>query len=206
MAAFTGIARLRTATDEGDLTTRADRMWEIACEMLGRPIPGAEPLEVVQSELSDDPQNAPNLIDAVKSTIAYIDWSESEWGQLPVAQRLLRKKCRAALDEICPEALETSAGVPATIAVPDRVFTKAYAEFERSQQGNPNFAWFDHLRAALTEVWPASTQVASVSDILEAADEWLRERAPAERGDLSMKTAFKDGVRWAIEKRAETCQ
>lgn len=33
--------------------------------------------------------------------------------------------------------------------------------------------------------------------IEQAAQEWLRERAPADRGDLSMITAFKDGAKWA---------
>lgn len=42
-AALSEIARLRLATGEGTLAKRADRMWEIACEMLGRPVPGAPP-------------------------------------------------------------------------------------------------------------------------------------------------------------------
>lgn len=40
-AAFAEIERLRMATNEGTLAKRADRMWEIACEMQGRPVPGA---------------------------------------------------------------------------------------------------------------------------------------------------------------------
>lgn len=41
--AFAEIERLRLATDEGTLAKRADRIWEIACEMQGRPAPGALP-------------------------------------------------------------------------------------------------------------------------------------------------------------------
>ena len=41
LAAFAEIERLRLATDEGTLAKRADRMWEIACEMQGHPVPGA---------------------------------------------------------------------------------------------------------------------------------------------------------------------
>lgn len=37
------ISRLRLATDEGSLAKRADRMWEIAEAVLGRPVPGAKP-------------------------------------------------------------------------------------------------------------------------------------------------------------------
>lgn len=40
-AAFAEIERLRTATDEGSLAHRADRMWEIARQMQGRPVAGA---------------------------------------------------------------------------------------------------------------------------------------------------------------------
>lgn len=40
-AAFAEIERLRLVTDEGTIAKRADRMWEIACEMRGRPVPGA---------------------------------------------------------------------------------------------------------------------------------------------------------------------
>lgn len=39
--AFAEIERLRLATDEGTLAKRADRIWEVACEMQGRPVPGA---------------------------------------------------------------------------------------------------------------------------------------------------------------------
>lgn len=39
--AFAEIERLRLATDEGSLAKRADRMWEIARQMLGRPVAGA---------------------------------------------------------------------------------------------------------------------------------------------------------------------
>jgi hypothetical protein len=42
-AALAEIERLRLATDEGTLAKRADRMWEIACEALGKPIPGVRP-------------------------------------------------------------------------------------------------------------------------------------------------------------------
>ncbi|MBY3155338.1 hypothetical protein HFO56_23730 [Rhizobium laguerreae] len=42
-----------------------------------------------------------------------------------------------------------------------------------------------------------------MSEVIAAADDWLRERAPAERGDLSMATAFKDGATWAMNKAAE---
>ncbi|MCS4088744.1 hypothetical protein [Rhizobium sp. BK176] len=96
--AFAEIERLRMATDEGSLAKRADRMWEIACEMLGRPVVGATPLEIA-------PEKTPREI--------------------------------------------------------------------------------------------------SVSEVLEAADEWFRERAPAERGDLGMQTAFKDGATWAIGRASE---
>jgi len=41
MPVFAEIARLRLATDEGSLAKRADRMWEIARQMLGEPVPGA---------------------------------------------------------------------------------------------------------------------------------------------------------------------
>jgi hypothetical protein len=96
LAAFAEIERLRMATDEGSLAKRADRMWEIACEMLGRPVAGAAPLEIA---------------------------------------------------------------------------------------------------ASATEI--------TVTEVLEAAAEWFRERAPVERGDLGMKTAFKDGAAWAIRKAVE---
>lgn len=96
LAAFAEIERLRMATDEGSLAKRADRMWGIACEMLGRPVAGAAPLEVAGS------------------------------------------------------------------------------------------------RRDIT-----------VTEVLEAADEWSRERAPVEKGDLGIKTAFKDGATWAINKAAE---
>ena len=39
---FAEIARLRLATDEGSLAKRADRMWEIARQMLGDPVAGAK--------------------------------------------------------------------------------------------------------------------------------------------------------------------
>lgn len=42
-AALAEIERLRLATSEGSLARRADRMWEIACEMRGEPVPGAKP-------------------------------------------------------------------------------------------------------------------------------------------------------------------
>jgi hypothetical protein len=97
-AAFAEIERLRLATDEGSLAKRADRMWEIASEMLGRPVAGAAPLAIA-------PQNMAREI--------------------------------------------------------------------------------------------------SVAEVLVAADEWFRERAPAERGDLGMRTAFKDGATWAIGQATE---
>ena len=40
--AFAEIERLRLATDEGSLAQRANRIWEIACQMQGRPIAGAK--------------------------------------------------------------------------------------------------------------------------------------------------------------------
>ncbi|MBY3155339.1 hypothetical protein HFO56_23735 [Rhizobium laguerreae] len=43
--AFVEIERLRLASEEGSLAKRADRMWEIACEMLGRPVSGAAPFK-----------------------------------------------------------------------------------------------------------------------------------------------------------------
>lgn len=42
-AALAEIERLRMATDEGSLARRANRMWEIACQLQGRPVPGADP-------------------------------------------------------------------------------------------------------------------------------------------------------------------
>ena len=42
MPVFAEIERLRLATDEGSLAKRADRIWEIACQMLGKPVPGAK--------------------------------------------------------------------------------------------------------------------------------------------------------------------
>lgn len=50
--AFAEIERLRLATDEGTLAKRADRIWEIACEMQGRPVPGA--LRFVSGGSPDD--------------------------------------------------------------------------------------------------------------------------------------------------------
>lgn len=41
MPVFAEIERLRLATDEGSLAKRADRIWEIARQMLGRPVTGA---------------------------------------------------------------------------------------------------------------------------------------------------------------------
>jgi hypothetical protein len=42
MPVFAEIARLRLATDEGSLAKRADRMWQIARQMLGDPVTGAK--------------------------------------------------------------------------------------------------------------------------------------------------------------------
>lgn len=42
MPVFAEIERLRMATDEGSLAKRADRMWEIARQMQGRPVAGAK--------------------------------------------------------------------------------------------------------------------------------------------------------------------
>jgi hypothetical protein len=160
------------------------------------------PLEIATDRFADTAKITPSLVDAVKATVAYLDWSESEWGNLPLAQRLLRKKCRAALETIGHTSLAT-ARVPVAVAVPDKAFVRAVAEFQRSQETNPHLEAFDHLKKALTEVWPSAPREISVSQIIEAADEWVRERAPAECGDLGMTTAFKDGVTWAIKKSVE---
>lgn len=40
------IVRLRTATDEGSLQVRADRMYEIARTALGDPVPGSKPTSI----------------------------------------------------------------------------------------------------------------------------------------------------------------
>ncbi len=54
--AFVEIERLRLATADGTLAKRSDRMWEIACEMLGRPIPGAAPF--IATDASGGDHNA----------------------------------------------------------------------------------------------------------------------------------------------------
>jgi hypothetical protein len=142
-AAFAEIERLHMATSEGTLARRAARMREIACEMLGRPIPGAPPFA------------APH-----KSK-------------------------------------------PSFVVVPNRVVLDALVEFRRSQEVNSNCELIDHLQNALAEVWPMAPRKIAVAEVIEAAEEWLRERSPVERGDLGMTTAFKDGAQWAIKNSSE---